>query len=60
MSLHFSFAQTITNLDKTIGDRGFTMINMGNNGKVSNVLHAVNVYQSKEERTLYDSSPKFK
>lgn len=34
---HFSIRETATQLDKSVGNRGFTVIDMGDNGKISNV-----------------------
>ena len=37
LSSHFTLGQATTNLDKTIGDGGFTVIDMGDDGEISNM-----------------------
>src|SRR3569833_1559829 len=40
LGLHLTVAQTAAHLDETVGERRLTVIDMGDDGKVSNVLHA--------------------
>ena len=40
LGFHFALAQATTQLDKTIGERRLTVIDMGDNRKISNQLHA--------------------
>ncbi|MNZ87639.1 hypothetical protein D3C78_1065030 [compost metagenome] len=36
---HFTFGQATANLDNTVGQRRLTVVNVGNNGEISYMLH---------------------
>lgn len=43
LSRHFTVRQTTTGLDKAVGQGRFTVVDMGNDGKISNVIEVAHV-----------------
>ena len=41
LGLHLAVRETAAEVDDTIGQRRFAMVDMGNNGKITDVIHAV-------------------
>ena len=37
LSLHFTVRQSATSLDKAVGKRGFAVVNVGNDGKITDM-----------------------
>ena len=40
LAVHFTVGQAAQAVDQPVGQRGFAMVDVGNDGKVANVLHA--------------------
>ena len=55
---HLTFGQAATDLDEAVGNGRFTVIDMGDNGEVADILHADNLRRAKSLGILRETAAK--